>query len=367
MMGVLEKINMHVPYTPNIQSNFQEITPNKVFISGLPGQGLIIREVTSGIKKIGEFTIRGLLREAEKRGMQAINKNYIATQAVQAIEHLTAAQMQDSRLVTSLILGARIGNYTIGKLAIGAGISTASITASAIAAKQVGSLNVPDKRNGLLEFFLGIFELDTKQVNTVDEAKIVQFNKLYKQYLPKFERAEKEWKIANSIRSIPNKTIKKSTLGDARSFVVGMHINPEVVANANISKEIDSLNESYAYIYKKLCSTTGSIRFKKVNVTEKNVTKIKRVATVKLTTQDLTGFGDTTHTITSIEVVDPSLKVYKKFDSGLVAGDRHSLTQSKEIPFNLTKENRGVVVKGTCYNKDEIVNAITDIKVYDED
>ncbi len=340
---------------------------NVILLAGFPGQRVLIRETFNGIKKVGAFTMRGLLQEAQKRGIKAITKDYITTQAVQSIEHLTAAQLQDPRLVTSLILGARIGNHTIGKLAVGAGISTTGLAASAAAAKQIGSIHITDKRNGFLEFALGIFGLDTDQANTIDEAKIIRFNKLYKQYLPLFERAEQEWKKANLAQVMPSKLGKNNMSGAAKTFVVGMHINPEVVANAHLSKEMDSVNDAFSYIYKKFCSTTGSIRFKKVNVTKKNVTRIKRVATIKLTTQDLTGFGHTTHTTTSVDVVDPSLKVYKNFDSGLVAGDGHSLIQSKEIPFNLTKDNRGVVVKGTCHTHKEIINAITDIKVYDED
>ncbi len=182
-----------VPFLPREQ--FKPEAPNPKLIA--LGEGPVIR----GAGKAISWTMGALMKEAAKRGIttgspQAF-KQLVTTQAVQSIERLTAAQMQDPRLVTSLILGARVGGHTIGKLAVGAGVSTASIAAIAAAAKQVGSVNIVDKRNGFVEFALGLVGLDAERGNTVDEAKIIKYNQLYNQYLPKFERAEQEWKKAH--------------------------------------------------------------------------------------------------------------------------------------------------------------------------
>ena len=305
---------------PKLYTSTQKFKPQiapSTLVAGIPGQSVLIKAIKTGFTKAGEFTMGKLLQEAAKRGIPKITKDYIATQAVQSVERLTAAQMQDPRLVTSLILGTRVGGHSIGKLAVGAGVSTASIAASLASAKQVGSFNIPDKRNGFLEVALGVFWLNTDSGNTVDEAKIIKFNQLYKQYLPKFERAELQWRRANSERT-PEEVIKKFSpwLQDQ------IHRHGMTIEKAN---EITTRSDKAKYVDETTgrrigCHTTGFVtqyqlaQYNKKTFFVKNDTEIK-------TSGFISSVGEALKTRTILKIRDNYTQEVRVLeDTGLVSG-----------------------------------------------
>ncbi len=190
-------------------SQFSPLSLSSQFRPAQNGQTLIAFGEGSAVRAAGEglkWTMKAAMRQAAKYGLKVGSeqafKELIATQSVQVIERLSAAELQNSKVVMAAIWGMRIQGRAISDLVVGSTVSLASLGASAAALKQVGGSLLSEHKNNwqsnIADGLASIFFWDVRPLNNEDESKQIKYNAIYNKLLPQYQQAEREMKLSQT-------------------------------------------------------------------------------------------------------------------------------------------------------------------------
>jgi hypothetical protein len=127
--------------------------------------------------------------EIVKLGGQKIFNQKLMTEIGRTLSPLRAPDLSNGRLMMSLFGGIKVGEVTLGQLAVRYGVSMAALAASVVAEKQAKSM---DENNFFTQYVVPLSGGDWNKV-----PRAFRYAKIRKELLQKYTKAEQEWKKAH--------------------------------------------------------------------------------------------------------------------------------------------------------------------------
>jgi hypothetical protein len=197
-------------------------------------------------------------RAALKRGVTVGGsltfKELVATQAVQSIERLSAAELQNPKVIMAAIWGMRVQGHVVGDMAVKSTVSLAGLAASASALKQVGGTLYAEPQNNagnqMADLVASVFFWDVQPFSNIDEGKTIEYNRIRRALLPAFEKAEKKLREQQKIAK-SRLTINKPKVTPYRQVPIVVKL-PVVVEGKPVPKvaKLPSLDEIIPKIFR---------------------------------------------------------------------------------------------------------------------